>query len=353
MAPIDTNLLPVEIARKMMWHNKQKWFIGAAAILLLSIGAVGFQYWSAKTAFASTQEEAAKNTSAMGDALNAKKKWPSAGMSQFDTDKGQIDQLMGLAQARTIWPALTLDILGALPQAKNPAAVKTPGSRLVVLTRITSDYNGVLSSVSTTGAVFVPVTTPDQPPTDGAVDPNTVDNPAPTVAAANPNGPKPGQVGPSDHGFVVTIIGYSPPVPGTKTYEIPREYLTALMNRAGFDAAHPLNPTNKPYYFSDPGFGGQVVPAPIPGAAAPSTSSGPWGATQGPFAPIFAPEIAAFKPTTQPAIPGTDAAPIQTSPPASADPSTPSSAINKKAPNSCTVISNSPSSSKSTYANKC
>jgi type IV pilus assembly protein PilM len=293
LAPIDTNLLPIELARQMMWQNKQPWFIGAAAILLLAVGGTFVQYFSAKNTFAATQgEERSKNDNAMGDAVRLKASWPN--VSQFDIDKASIDQILGLAQARTVWPELTLDILDALPQAQNPAAVKAPGSRVVVITSINSTYYGQLSSVSTTGAVIVNTPTPGAPQQDNG---DNGDNGAPAPSAA-PAGPNPNQVGPSDHGFLVTISGYSPPVPGTKTYEVPREYLTALMNRA------PLTTTaTKPYYFSDPGFGGQVVPDPVPGATS-STTNGPWGGTQGPFASIFGPEIAAVKPTTQPALPG-------------------------------------------------
>jgi type IV pilus assembly protein PilM len=301
LAPIDTNLLPIELARQMMWQNKQPWFIGAAAILLLAVGGTFVQYFAAKSTFAATQgDDRTKNDNAMGDALRAKSAWPN--VAQFDTDKAQIDQILGLAQARTVWPQLTLDILDALPQAKNPDAVKTPGSRIVVITNITSQYYGALSSVSTLGSVLINTPnapTPDQAPGGNPDDPNQgmgMPPPQPT-AAVNPN-----QVGPSDHGFLITINGYSPPVPGTKTFEVPREFLTVLMQRYGFDKDHPANPVNKPYYFSDPGFGGQVIPEPVPGAT--TTSNGFWGAAQGPYAAIFGPGIASIQPATQPAMIG-------------------------------------------------
>jgi type IV pilus assembly protein PilM len=293
LAPIDTNLLPIELARQMMWQNKQPWFIGAAAILVLAIGGAFVQFYAENKAFANTQgEERAHNDNAMGDALRAKQGWPN--VDQFNTDKAQIDQILGLAQARTVWPALTMDILEALPQAKNPEAVKTPGSRLVVITGINSTYYGALSSVSTTGAVIINNPTgpaPDAQQVDANGDP--VQSAVSAVPAVNPN-----QVGPSDHGFLVQITGYSPPVQGgAKTYEIPRAYLTQLMKAA------PLSSTTKPYYFSDPGFGGSLVPDPVPGATTPPTG-GPWNLTQGPFAPIFGPDVAGVRPTTQPSLPG-------------------------------------------------
>ena len=109
-ATIGSNLLPIEIARQMMWKNKQPWFIGAAAILVLAIGGAFVQYYAENKSFANTQlDEKDKNNNAMVDAINAKKAWP--GGDQFTADKAQIDQILGLEQARTIWPALTLDLL--------------------------------------------------------------------------------------------------------------------------------------------------------------------------------------------------------------------------------------------------
>jgi type IV pilus assembly protein PilM len=295
LAPIDTNLLPIELARQMMWQNKQPWFIGAAAILVLAIGGAFIQFYAENKSFANTQlDEKDKNNNAMADAINAKKAWPN--VDQFTADKAQIDQILGLEQARTIWPALTLDILGALPQAKNPDAVKTPGSRVVVITSINSLYSGALSSISTNG---VPINAPNAPTPDMSQSPQQMmdqGNGPPVAPAAAPGAPNPNQVGPSDHGFVVTITGYSPPIQGAKTFEVPRAYMTELMNAA------PLTNTAKPYYFSDRNLNGNPIPDPVPGST--TTITGPWGSTQGTFGPIFGPEIASVKITTQPALPG-------------------------------------------------
>ncbi len=100
LAPINTNLLPLELARKMMWKSKQPWFIGAAAILLLSVAATGFMIWTQSKTFASTQSDdgdAGKNSKAISEAINQQSKWNALPLAQFDTDKAQIDQLMGLA----------------------------------------------------------------------------------------------------------------------------------------------------------------------------------------------------------------------------------------------------------------
>ena len=35
LAPINANLLPIEIARKMMWKRKTPWFVGAASLIVV------------------------------------------------------------------------------------------------------------------------------------------------------------------------------------------------------------------------------------------------------------------------------------------------------------------------------
>ena len=72
--------------------------------------------------------------------------------------------------------------------------------------------------------------------------------------------------------------------------------MAELMNAA------PLTNTAKPYYFTDRNLNGNPIPDPVPGST--TTITGPWGSTQGTFGPIYGPEIASVKVTTQPALPG-------------------------------------------------
>ncbi len=312
-APIDTNLLPIELARQMMWKNKQPWFVGAAAVIALSVCGVGLQYKLASSSFAATQgDDRTANDRELNDAHDLKQKYDAVSVAQYNTDKATVDGYMDLAKARAIWPQLNLDILQALPQAKNPTLAKAPDSKVIVLTNIYSEYHGALIQYLTTGTTITGNADPSgnggvTVPAPGAgntfVNPDNPDaGPAPVQAAPVQQAPaaNPNLAGPSDRGFVMAITGYTHKVPGVEAYMIAAEYKNALMQRGD------LNTTKLPYYFSDANMIGLPIPPLTPGVN-PNTIRGVWGINSGPFRPYYAMEIAGIKPPpVLPVLPGAE-----------------------------------------------
>ncbi len=236
--PIKTNLLPPEIARAMAWKSKQPWFIGAAACIGLAVAGVGGYVWNERSAFASSQTGDAHqhNDAVIGQVGLLKTQWGAkVNQGQFDQEQGQIEQAMMLANARRIWPMLTLDVYQSLPQAQGsgaaatqpagsatqPAATQEAGattepiaSRTIVLTHILSDYFGQLSAqnLSGTAANLPQVQAPDTDGQRGERE-NAATGAPSTTPTVNPAALQATE-GPSDHGFVVTITGYVPETPG-------------------------------------------------------------------------------------------------------------------------------------------
>ena len=273
-APIKTNLLPPEIARAMAWKSKQPWFIGAAACVGLAVAGVGAYVWSERSAFASSQTSDAHshNEQVIGAVGLLKTQWgQKVNQGQFDQLKGQIEQAMQLANARRIWPMLTLDIYQSLPQAKAGGAAsdttqpttqaagattEPSGPNTIVLTHILSDYAGALSTVNLSGTAAV-LPTPQAP---AMTDNGDSENPVP-VAPSTPTVSPALQAteGPSDHGLVVTITGYVPETAGVDLSDVVQEYMKALLSRHPVASAADANTL---YYFTDFTTSGLTIPAP-------------------------------------------------------------------------------------------
>jgi type IV pilus assembly protein PilM len=308
-APIKTNLLPPEIARAMAWRRKQPWFIGAAACVGLAVAGVGGYVWSEKSAFAASQnsDRFQHNNAVIGQENILKGNWTTnVNQGQYDTEKTQIEQSLTLAKARQIWPQLTLDIFQALPQAQSAAATPpmTQGAdtqpeqpHTVVITHIMSDYNGVLSSVNMAGAAASITATAAPTPAGNEDAEGNVIGPAPSaVASSAGTGTTSATEGPSDHGFIVTIIGYCPDVAGLEPYDIAQKYMQQLA------AKHPVSEAADPnclYYFTDFAIAGSTIAPPIPGTdtnAGAASNTGPWGKGSGQFKELYNRELSGAKP---------------------------------------------------------
>ena len=300
----------------MAWKSKQPWSIGAAACEGLAVAGVGAYVWNEKSAFAASQtgEQHQHNDAVMGQVSTLKNEWSQkVNQGQFDQQKTQIEQSMALANARKVWPMLTLDIYQSLPQAQlaagaatRPASAGTqpgtvagagtqPGaSHEIVVTHILSDYSGALSTVNLSGTAAA-LPTPAAPT---PMDNGDSENPAPPVAPSTPVNPALAATqGPSDHGFVVTITGYVPDVPGVELYDVVQEYMKTLLAR------HPVSSAADPntlYYFTDFTSSGLTIPTPVPGAdpsaMGDTTGVSPWAKGSGPFKEVYARELSGAKP---------------------------------------------------------
>ncbi len=266
---IDTNLLPMEIARQMLWKEKRPWFIAAAALVAVGLGVAGIKTTAIDApAFATSRRSRPGVYAAerQEDARNSSE--PRRIIAQFPhtykDDKDQVLSFVNLSSDRAIWPRIMYDILDALPQ-NNPANFKTLKGprherRVIMIRSITSDYT----------------TTPDT------------------------SGSTPGSA-PAARGFTVTITGYTPlSVPDRKAArDLIREYLQAIKDRA------PEATVSVPIYYNFRSAPPAYQTSPIGSAATGATAgSGDviWGGSNmGPFASEFAPGILGLVPATQPA----------------------------------------------------
>jgi type IV pilus assembly protein PilM len=302
LAQINTSLLPVEIARAMMWKKKQPWFIGAAAVLALGSVAMGMQYWVNKSNFDhAMQTKGSQNTQDFTNLNGIRQSWDGIANS-YEEAKKSLGGQFKLLTPRPILPTLWTDIMGALPQAQQNRGAT------VVITDVQMEYSARLSerSLAETGQGGAMVPQPPAIPT-GVTSPTGIDETAATQPVA-------GQVGDSNRGYIVTILGYAPPGAQRADYNA-REFQRFL------DARAPEKNTNRPYYFegftpsgrqiqstgavggATGGFGGGFGGASASGTAQPGDR--PWGNNKGPYWELFITDITGEKPpATAPGMPG-------------------------------------------------
>ncbi len=285
LAPIDTTLLPTEIARKMLWRKKQPWFIGAAALVALGAVGMGVQLWMAESSYAAQANLQDDNRRRLVEATKLMGAWNSV-PDTFAPDKAKVESQMGLASSRAVLPQLMTDVYSSLPQSKS----KTQPP--VIITNFSTDYYGKLSlqttqlksNSATPGGLGAPPPTPDM-----SADPNATTQPIDTRLE-----------GPSDHGFIVTIKGYTSGNNGAIF-----AYRKALEQMRPIPAPNAVDkPGDAPYYFSAFNYGGGAIAAPGRGAAAAPASMIWGGAAKGPFWEIFVQDITGLKPPADPNNPG-------------------------------------------------
>lgn len=309
LATIDTNLLPTEIARQMMWKQKQPWFIAAAAVLVVGSLGMTAQWYKGKSDFQATQQdEYTANVLAESKDEDLLKGWKAVNDNYEVAVKAVQDQT-SLVAARPVWPQVYADIMASLPPRVN-------NNPVIVLTDITSDYSNTLSSVVPAGAA------------GGAGAPPVAGVPAAGAPGA-PGTPAASMVGESDHGFYVTVSGYARTGDRKKIID----FLGTLLNRA------PVPPSTQPndtqpaasvaggsrlfYYEGKLEYGGhQIIVAPMGGGGGfgggfgggPPVAAGggaqagdkPWGNVKGPFWDLFFIDLTGYKPPAPaPGAPGT------------------------------------------------
>ena len=262
LATIDTSLLPVEIARQMLWRKKQLWFIGATAAVVVGVAALGFRVWGDRGNWETLASLQATNNTKILAAKKLTSDYKSKGLS-FDNDKAIVEGYVKLADQRSIWPYLVRDIYEALPQATKPSdqALGGPGRSITVLSVMT-EYVGSLSTLNLASSTEAP-------------------------AAAGAAGKV---YGPSDRGFKVVIEGYTPHSQGR---QLVVEYIKSLNKISPLSKATEEKPA-RPYYFdfseaTEVRYDGSYLRSPASG----STSSIPkvWGNVHGPYWDAFIPEM--------------------------------------------------------------
>lgn len=291
MGAIDTNLLPTEIARSMMWKKKQPWFIAASALVALGGLAMAGQWWKARSDFVNSQngDLYRQNAASMAEDTALVKRWENV-TGDFNQADQQANAQLTLLSARKVWPGIMADILTALPP--------TQQSPLIVLTDITSDYYNQLGQLKITGAA-------------GGAAGGAGGAAAPAIAPTTGPASAPAPTAPSDHGFLVTISGYTRTGDGNTIYDFQKRLLSkapregpATDNRGYyFDAtAEPSGHKIPPRMggFGAGGFGGPVRVEAGAGAGPNQAGNQPWGAKSGsdPFWDVFFTDITGIQPPT-------------------------------------------------------
>jgi type IV pilus assembly protein PilM len=292
MGAIETNLLPTEIARSMMWKKKQPWFIAASAVLALGgLGMFG-QQWKASSDYKASQsgELNRQNTNGLSADATLVKRWNDV-TDNYDKAKADVDAQFTLLYARKVWPGIMADVLSAL---QPPPAGQSP---LIVITDINSDYHDRLGDfkivIGAAGAAAGAAPEPVAAPGGAASTGGATSAPAPTA--------------PSDHGFVVTISGYT----RTGSRQQIADYMNRLMGKARpdqpgrdyfFDAetarygGHVISV--RAAGFGAAGFGAPVAVGAGAGAAGLQPGDQPWGVkpANAPFWEVFFQDVTGIKP---------------------------------------------------------
>lgn len=287
LAPISTNLLPVEVARQMLWKAKRPWFAAAAACVIAGVGIQAGKWYTDSTLFASSQRSSkhSENDSAIA-AQNALKTAFTGVADTYNQDVEQINSYMNLNEDRAFWPSVYNDIYNALPQnGQTEAQMFNPirgKQNRIVLRLIEPQYN----------LAIPPVDTEVSAAPGGGGPPGAPAAPAAAAAGAR-------------RGFTFTISGYTPDSRGLETV---KKYISRLKELA------PQTGSNKRYYFEfsiTPVLGQRITKAGLSGTFT-GISSPMWNGT-GPYATIFNPEFIQ-QPTNAPS-PANPATPGATPPP--------------------------------------
>ncbi|MEI8196463.1 MAG: type IV pilus assembly protein PilM, partial [Phycisphaerae bacterium] len=314
-APIDTNLLPMEIARQMLWRQKQLWFAGAAALVLAGVGVSAFLPYKEGVAFAASQQtpEAQEHQRVLDEYAGIAAKY-NAIPNQYDANRKQIETLLNQSSDRKVWPAILQDLSAALPQAK-PGNEKL--QKLLILKSITSVYTSDILKATVDTAAAAPAASGGGMPggMPGGAPPGWGGGAPPGWGGGMPGSMGPGGGGTSvrlstpaagangeARGFVLVIKGYTPYRGGHGGAEtgggrdLVRNYFLDLLARAPEKA--PKENAKAYYFLSDPGtsagYTGSVLSTKA--GAGGAAVVGPWSTGgKGPFWDAFGPELLGIK----------------------------------------------------------
>ncbi len=193
LATIDANLLPLDIAREMLWAKKRPWFAAAAALVLVGVGIRWLQQYRDDSAYADTTKLQEPNDREIIADRKLQEKFNQI-TGDYLRNEEEVKSYQALSAERETWPMILQDIFHALPQAHTPKAFEGDRDQQPVLyfTDINAQWSGNLANVT-------------EAPKAGA----SRAEPAPAAPAAKGRKgaaePESGQ-----RGLFVTITGYTP-----------------------------------------------------------------------------------------------------------------------------------------------
>ena len=110
---IDINLVPAAVLREQMWHNKTKWFVAAASVIVVgsALSILG-PFMQGKNL---TETPPAKVERVISDGKELLRNFDNAKMNASDGDEAA--QLLSLFNYRDVWPYVVQDAADALAAA--------------------------------------------------------------------------------------------------------------------------------------------------------------------------------------------------------------------------------------------
>lgn len=318
-AEIDTNLLPTEIARQMVWRQKRAWFAAAALTLVAGVGVGTAMAFVEKEKFNnSTEATKVDHDKVINDANSIKQKYQSVS-DTYANSEANVKSLTNLASERAIWPSVIHDIFSSLPQARNPAdaapTLERTEQKLIVIKTINTQYLSAVPKGTVGAASGTPAAAPTYsygggggggmpggygggPPPGygggGGMPPGSYGGGGPDYGAdyGMPMQPVASAAASGPHGFIITIRGYTP---HSAQGAVVLDFANAIAKQSEEKT------TKKPYYFEmdpkSPYSGFQIRQTAVAGGGGGGAinTAGFWGLRRGPYWDAIVPEMLGVK----------------------------------------------------------
>ncbi len=262
LATINSNLLPVRVARETLWRKKYPWFAAAAAVFVVGAVMAGARCWMDSAAFHASLRRSGINK--LRAQLNEAAQWRdeyNALNNTYRRSLGKAQFFLALNKRRNVWPAILQTFFAALPQASRRAAGRGPAWKIVIQSMHSVYASSLRANPNHTAA-------PAPPPLNGA-------------AASAP---------PAGAGFRVFVAGYTP-------WKHPLRIIEHF--RDALNQAAPLH-SNKPFYIViPPNSLAYMRIAQMHGhssAGRADVGFQAWGSHPGPFAKVFLPDFLPLRP---------------------------------------------------------
>ena len=283
LGTINTNLVPQEVARQMLWKKKTPWFVATAATFVVGSALAGAKYYLDSSSFAASMRPSRQSLNeARLEKANAWQQAYSSISNTYLQNRAKISSILGLTSDRSLWPTILNCLYDALPQSSVAVPATTqpsktghkaaPASTRIMIQSIESQYEPMLT---VGGHGHQANSTPPSPP-------SYVPGRMPQAGAVPALGAP---------GFAVTITGYTT-VSHSELYSVLQNYRDRLRSLA------PADGKKLPFYIVIPRNDlsyGQIGRM----GAAETAGFVPWGSHLGPFAGVFLSKFLPPQPKTK------------------------------------------------------
>ncbi len=258
LGTITTNLLPIEIARQMLWRSKTPWFAATAAMFVLGTATAGARYMMDSSAYYNSMHSPAiaRDKQVIRRVAGWQQQYTGIN-NTYHANVKRIDFFKQLMNNRPVWPLIYKTFYSSLPQAQTAMAAKRK-NWTIVLQSIQSTYQANLSPL--------------------------------TGSAAGPAGPgrqaaRGIRVSMPGSGYEVVVTGYTPYNPPLR---ILQQFRDTIKDATGLKS-------NLPFYIViPPGSLHEARIADIVGAGGGTGTAGlgfsSWGTARGQFSSEFLPD---------------------------------------------------------------